>query len=176
MPIASIARIPMPVAARAGAPGLAMPAIKYVAQSENNWCWAACAEMLYQALQGLAKSQCTLASSLFGRACCPSPGAPSGCDQGAWPNQVYPPGLPTNLVPNPLSLGGIRSELAAGKPVQVCYQWRNGGRHVALIVGEHPNGDFEVFDPWRGYGPGPRALSQINSAYALGRWECSFTF
>ena len=175
MPIASTARISVPLAAPAGAPGLAMPVINYVVQSENNWCWAACGEMLYQGLQGLAKSQCSLASSLFGLTCCPSPGAPRECDQGAWPDQVYPPGLPTKRLP-PLTLGGIRAELAAGKLVQVCYRWRNGGRHVALIVAEHPNGDFEVFDPWRGYGAGPRTLSQINSAYGLGRWEFSFTF
>jgi hypothetical protein len=71
----------------------------------------------------------------------------------------------------------IQAELAAGRPVQACYQWNGGSQtHVALIVGEHANGDFEVYDPWSGYGPGARSYNQIATAYGLGVWIISFTF
>lgn len=161
-------------------PGLAppgAPSIPYVAQSETNWCWAACGEMIMRP-RAINETQCTLASSQFALQCCPSPGAPSGCNKGCWPDQSYPnANLATRRVPSPLSQAAVSSELAAGRPVQVCYQW-TGSRstHVALIVDEYPNGDFEVFDPWPSYGRGRRQFSQIRNAYGLGAWIQSFTF
>jgi hypothetical protein len=180
MPLAIVDRmaIPQPVGAEfAAIAAPAMLAIPYVEQSESMWCWAACGEMLFT-LAGISdKTQCVLASSTFGLTCCPSPGAPPACDQGAWPHLVYPPqGLPTNLIQAPLSSPSIAQQLAAGKAVQVCYQWTQGGKHVALIVGDYGNDEFEVFDPIPIYGRGRRALSDISSGYGLGIWLCSFTF
>jgi hypothetical protein len=163
-----------PVAAFA-APGA--PVRVYVAQTETNWCWAACGEMIMQPA-GINQTQCSLASKQFSLTCCPSPGAPSGCNQGCWPDLAYPAsGLPTTRTTSPLSRARVSAELAAGRPVQVCYQWAgSSSTHVALIVDQYPNGDFEVFDPWPGYGQGRRQLSQIQSAYGLGSWIETFTF
>ena len=151
-----------------------MLSFPYVPQSENNWCWAACAEMLLRNSQ----SQCSVASSQFQLTCCPSPRAPASCDRGAWPHLAYPPlGLPTQMVTGQLSLRRVQTELASGKAVQVCYQWTGGNQtHVALIVGEHANGDFEVLDPSSAYGRGARTFGQIQTAYGLGAWVRSFTF
>lgn len=151
-----------------------MLTLPYVPQSENYWCWAACGEMLLRRQQ----SQCSIVSNHLGLVCCPSPRTPTNCDKGAWPHQAYPPlGLPTQFIQGPMSQGQVRAELAHGRAVQVCYQWTGGSQtHVALIVGEHANGDFEVFDPSSAYGRGPRKFSQISTAYGLGAWVLSFTF
>ena len=148
----------------------------YVQQSEDNWCWAACGEMIFPVMGKAAIKQCDFASGQFALACCPSPGAPKGCNLGCWPDSAYPSrGLPTNPVASSMSRSAVHGELSAGRPVQVCYQWTNSNAtHVAVIVGEYANGDFEVLDPW--YGRGPRSLSQIESGYGQGSWICSFTF
>ncbi|WP_182911862.1 papain-like cysteine protease family protein [Sphingomonas cavernae] len=149
----------------------------YVSQSETNWCWAACGEMIMQP-RGIGQTQCSLASAQFALTCCPSPGAPNGCNKGCWPDLCYPShGLPTKRTTSQLSQPFVSSELAKGRPVQVCYQWAGSrSTHVALIVDEYPNGDFEVHDPWSGYGRGRRQFSQIQAAYGLGTWIQSFTF
>ena len=151
--------------------------LPYIKQTENNWCWAACGEMIMRS-RGMGSTQCTLASTQFSLSCCPSPGAPAGCDAGCWPDHSYPKaGVPTNRIPAPITRSQVSAELAAGRPVQVCYQWRGSrSTHVALIVSEYGNGDFEVYDPWPGYGRGARDFSQIESAYGLGTWIMTFTF
>jgi hypothetical protein len=150
------------------------PLVSYVKQTETNWCWAACGEMLMQS-RGIHQTQCTLASTQFTLQCCPSPGAPQGCNKGCWPDLVS--GLSAKRVKRALSRATVSAELAAGRVVQVCYKW-TGSRstHVALIVDEYPNGDFEVYDPLPIYGPGRRQFSQIQTAYGLGAWIQSFTF
>jgi hypothetical protein len=128
--------------------------------------------------KGISQTQCSLASKQFTLHCCPSPGAPAGCNLGCWPDLAYPSsGVPTARTRSQLSQATVSSELAAGRPVQVCYQWKGSrSTHVALIVDEYPNGDFEVYDPWPSYGPGRRQFSQIQGAYGLGSWIQSFTF
>jgi len=126
----------------------------------------------------ISRSQCQLANAQFGPNCCSMPHAPPSCDKGQWPYVAYPPlGLPTATVQRSLTIPEIRAELQGGKPVQVCYQWTGGNQtHVALIVDEHPNGDFEVHDPDRFRGAGPRSHGQLLSAYGGGTWILSFTF
>lgn len=153
------------------------PLVPYISQSETNWCWAACGEMVMRP-RGIRETQCSLASTQFSLPCCPSPGAPAGCNNGCWPDHSYPnAGLPTTRTKSQLTKSAVSAELAAGRAVQVCYLW-TGSRstHVALIVDEYPNGDFEVFDPWPSYGRGRRQFSHIQNAYGLGAWIQSFTF
>lgn len=148
--------------------------IPYVAQTGDNWCWAACGEMLFS--QHVPKSQCAIAATHLNRVCCLTPRAPTVCDEGAWPHEAYPPqGLPTNKIEAPLSRAQICAELASGNPVQALYQWTGGDEtHVALIVGEHTNGEFAVLDPLRGRLQ--LSLDTINAAYGDGQWVWSFTF
>lgn len=172
LPVSSIGRVFML------APPGAAPQISYTAQTETNWCWAACGEMLFSQPAHTARSQCNIASTRLGIMCCPSPGAPQGCDVGGWPHVEYPPlGLPTTIVRGAMSIASVQQELAAQKPVQVCYQWAGGNStHVALIVDQHSNGEFEVYDPSTDYGQGSRSYNQILKAYGMGAWIMSFTF
>ena len=95
--------------------------------------------------------------------------------RGSGPTSPIPQGIPTTFIEAPLSQAAVQAQLAAGRPVEVCYQWSgSASTHVALIVGENAAGDFEVYDPT--YGPGSRSFSQIASAYGLGAWIYSFTF
>lgn len=166
------------VGAALASPGTAMLPVPYVVQTEDNWCWAACGEMLFRHRGQTNLTQCALASAQFRLACCPSPRAPAACDLGCWPYNAYPQhGLPVTQVGGAMTIAQVQAELAAGRPIQVCYQWRGGRQtHVALIIGEHPNGDFEVLDPSASYGRAARRFSQITGAYGFGAWILSFTF
>ena len=179
MPIQIANRVPIPrppvqVLASPLPAGAGILPIPYVEQKGDNWCWAACGEMLFS--QHQPKAQCAIAADYLNLVCCLTSRAPTECDEGAFPDDAYPDqGLPTQRIKAPLSLAQIRAEVAAGKPVQVLYQWTGGYQtHVALIVGEHPNGEFQVLDPLRGSIRLP--LDTINTAYGHGRWVWSFTF
>ena len=159
-------------------PGSSVVGISYTRQTEDNWCWAACAEMIFQHFGFGARTQCSIATTVFDLACCPSPGAPSPCDKGAWPDVVYPRlELPTRFHDSAFSSSKLKEELATGRPVQVCYQW-SGSRstHVALIVGENSRGHFVVYDPHEDHGIKYVDHSQILSAYGGGAWVYTFTF
>jgi hypothetical protein len=171
-----IERVPLPELHDLMAPGGAPLPLTYVQQSQSNWCWAACGEMLFRFGEMPQWTQCALASAQFGLTCCSD--LPDGCDQGCWPHLAYPGhGLDTDMVKAPLSLQEVRDELNDGRPVQVCYQWANtNSTHVALIVGEYSNGEFEVFDPAAIYGRRRLPFSQIENAYSLGQWIRSFKF
>jgi hypothetical protein len=176
-PVAIRTPVAMPQLAPPGfAPGA--PVLPYVAQAESNWCWAACGEMLLNLPGKARRSQCQIADAQFGPNCCAMPHAPPACDRGQWPFVAYPPlGLPTTTIRRSLTIAEIRGELQAGKPVQACFQWTGGNQtHVVLIVDQHSNGDFEVHDPDRYRGPGPRSYNQVLSAYGAGSWVWSFTF
>ncbi|HMI41821.1 MAG TPA: papain-like cysteine protease family protein [Sphingomicrobium sp.] len=151
--------------------------VPYVMQSANNWCWAACGEMLFRHRGQPSLTQCALAAAQFHQTCCISP-TPSACDLGCWPDEAYPAhGMTVTPVYSAMTVAQVQGQLAAGRPVQVCYKWTGGDQtHVALIIGEHPNGDFEVLDPYRDYGRAARRFSQITGAYGLGTWIRSFTF
>jgi hypothetical protein len=69
------------------------------------------------------------------------------------------------------SLQKIQSEIDAGRPVEVYYQWSGGGSHVAQIVG-YDGDQLDVFDP--AYGPGPRKYSFVVAAYGLGAWTSTY--
>ena len=157
-------------------PGGSSLAIKYHQQTEDYWCWAACAQMVFTQPHHTPREQCSIVSDALERNCCPSPNTPAECDIGKWPDEVYPPlGLRTKTHYRPLEEDELRTELKARRPVLACYHWTGSGRtHVALIVGEDNNGDFMVYDPHEQYGAGTRAYSQIRNAYGYGEWIRSF--
>ncbi|MEH3036270.1 MAG: hypothetical protein PGN23_07255 [Sphingomonas adhaesiva] len=168
-------RIRIPVERRAVV-ARAAGAYRYVSQTENNWCWAACGEMLMQA-HGINETQCSLASQKFKLACCPSPGAPHGCDKVAWPDQVYPPRLPTFPVDGQITETRLIQELAAGKPVQVCYRWKgSSSTHVALVIAQLAQGRYGVLDPDKKVAQATYRFQDLATAHGEGDWIMTFTF
>jgi hypothetical protein len=162
---------PMAVAPAAAPPLLAVP---YHQQTQNNWCWAACCQMVFDYYRTNNLQQCDLASQRFGQTCCLNPSS-SQCDQGEWPENVYPTyQMGFTKLNSAMSFADVTAELSSRRPVEVYYAWNGGGAHVALITGVFDNGDVWVHDPWPSYGSGRRAFSFVQSAYGLGRWTISY--
>jgi hypothetical protein len=168
-------RIVVPAIAPAAVPMRQLP-VPYHPQTQNYWCWAACCQMVFDYYHINALQQCDLASGQFGQGCCANPSSPI-CDQGEWPQNVYPKyGVGFNLINSSMSLNDVTAELLGNRPVEVYYAWNGGaGAHVALIVGVFDNGDVWVHDPWPSYGSGRRAFSFVQSAYNLGSWTISYS-
>lgn len=151
-------------------------AVPYAQQEQNNWCWAACCQMLLSLLGKPSLSQCQIAEDEFHGSCCRNPSSAT-CDLGQWPETAYPAhGIQLDRIDGALSEGTLRSEIDAGRAIEVYYVWQGGSSaHVALIIGYYSNGDFEVFDPSRAFGRGRRSYARIVAAYGLGQWRLSYS-
>lgn len=154
-----------PVAA--GAP------IPFIRQEQDNWCWAACGEMIIRGMGFGQIRQCDMASARAGAACCQTPDS-AECDQGAWPEVEYiKHGVDLDGRSGSLSRPDVRGELDRGRPVEVYFAWDNGGAHVALIVEEGSRDMWRIHDPW--YGTALRSFDDIASGYGMGRWSYTYT-
>lgn len=188
MPVRSVTTIPIrasePAAAPADTPELAaapvpppMLAVRLVAQTQDQWCWAACAQMVANFYGNTAVTQCSLANFLHGRAdCCQSPGSVA-CNQPSGPYErivrVFDH-LGIECIGHPWDVNPqvVLTELRAGRPVEVGLLWLGGGGHVAIIYGATPQGLWAVHDPW--FGTGVATDLYLRSAYRRGRWAYSF--
>jgi hypothetical protein len=149
--------------------------VAYIEQEQDNWCWAACCEMVFNFNGVNNVRQCDMSSAQFGGDCCASPSS-SACNQGNWPENTYGH-YAFNCTKNSvaLSLAAVQAEIDSNRPVEVYYAWTGGGAHVALVIGYYDNGDLEVFDPWSSYGPGRRPYSYVLSAYGMGSWTLTYS-
>jgi hypothetical protein len=184
MPLRAMQGTPIPApppsaAAFASAPpgaAATMLSIPYVRQVGDNWCWAACCEMVFSQAPALDPlTQCDLAEEEFRGGCCNVP-VSNACDQPNWPDTVYNRHQ-FNYVreSRALSFDEVKKEINANRPVEVYYAWNTAGAHVAVIVGYYANGDVEVYDPWKDNGPGPRAFDFVLAAYGRGAWTMSYS-
>lgn len=178
VPIRAPRRKSLPVAG----PGLVatqpMLTVPYVKQTQTQWCWAACAEMVARHLGTASVTQCELANVLHGQTkCCTSP-ASAACNRPtdyAGVFKVYAH-LGVKCVGHTWAVNGqvVRRELTAGRPVEVGYTWAGGGGHVAVIYGITPAGLLAVHDPWPDFGTGFATYQYVLTAYGMGRWAYSF--
>src|ERR1700733_769833 len=111
--------------------------VPWYSSTEQEWCWAACAQMLAYFYENTVTDQCKFADLLFtGQDCC---GSPTGCNQpvdlGDVTKLFQAFGKSANFQPSPIEFDLIQTEISAGRPVQVGYQWSNQGNHVAVIAG-----------------------------------------
>jgi Papain-like cysteine protease AvrRpt2 len=154
--------------------------IPWYPSAQEEWCWAACAQMLAYYFQNALTDQCTFAKLLFpGTDCC---GAPAACDQPIDLSNVtalFPSfGKSATFLSAPIEFGDIQSEIAAGRPVQVGYQWSTQGNHVAVIAGvsEDNIGPLVyVNDPDPQFANGWVYYSNLKLAYGLGTWQWTWT-
>ncbi len=145
--------------------------IPYVRQEQTNWCWAACCAMLLHFFRKPPLSQCDMATRQFGGNCCAQPGSGT-CNQPCWPEDAYPDhGIEVDLTESSLAQAALDQELRT-RPVEIYFEWKKGGSHVALVSGKHANGDYEVLDPK--HGDGPRTYDQIRKGYGLGAWTMTY--
>jgi hypothetical protein len=93
--------------------------------------------MLAYFFQNQLTDQCNFANLLFpGQDCC---GSTAGSNQPVDLSEVtklFPVfGKSANFLPNAIQFTDIQTEMSAGRPVQVGYQWSTEGNHVAVIAG-----------------------------------------
>jgi hypothetical protein len=159
-----------------GVQGEIMLDVPYVQQEQNEWCWAACTQMVAAYLGQPDVKQCELANFLHGQTdCCQNPGSDQ-CNQPAPLEKVVP-------VYNHLNIHAIGEahaetiavmvrELNAKRPVEVGFLWYGGGGHVVIVRGLDEDGNFAVHDPW--FGSGPVTYLGLLTAYGQGRWGVSY--
>jgi hypothetical protein len=164
--------IGVPIPTVAGAPPTIMLNVSYNSQEQTQWCWAACAEMVFR-FDGNDIKQCVLATEQFGGRCCNSPSS-SICNQPGVIVQPYDQhGYRLIYWQGYLSLEELQARLETGRPVEVRYSWYGGGAHVAVVSGYYDDGDLMILDPW--YGPGRRKYSFVVAGYGLGSWTDTYT-
>ena len=130
-----------PGEAVAGAPlNLPVPMIR---QKKQNWCWAACIEMI-SGFYELEIEQCSIAKLLFtNRNCC---GQPSSCDEGCDAEDVKvvlrknPINVECRRFSRDLTFETIKTEIKSERPVVAGILWfsHDGearGGHLILIKG-----------------------------------------
>jgi hypothetical protein len=138
--------------------------------------------MVFPVMEKPHYTQCDFATQQFGKFgdCCANP-TPNGCNQPAHPLCAYPAmGLQT--FPDYPDRIAVYAQLDLDRPIQVYYVWNPDPAdpnalpisHVALIVGEYPNDQFEVYDPQ--LGQGICAFGNIQCAYGHGTLNYTFTF
>jgi hypothetical protein len=163
-------------AAHAGSASLGLP---WYQQTQSNWCAIASAEMLLQ-YYGSTVSQCEMANYDFNRTdCCSNPSS-SDCnpDSGSFtgtPAAHY--GLSYNQWPNnSFSFSQFKSEIDAGRPVSIGWNWNSKGGHAMNVAGYNivtsgstTTNYLEVWDPQPGAGcPGGEGTCYMTWATYVG--------
>lgn len=154
--------------------------IPFIAQRAENWCWAACAQMLQEGLHKPVLQQCEMARIRAAAEnpgmhvrCCEKP-ISSECDKGCFPETIYSRlGIQVTRQESSLSAEALDAELRAGRPVQV-YQLLGGTTgHVVLVIGRTAAGYYHVLDPREG--TLMRQYSELLAPSGDGQWRLSYT-
>ena len=154
--------------------------IPWYPSAQQEWCWAACAQMLAYYFKNVLTDQCKFANLLFaGQDCC---GNPDSCDQPIDLNEVtalFPSfGKSATFLPYAIEFEDIQTEITAGRPVQVGYQWSTPGNHVAVIAGVSQDATgplVYVNDPDPQFANGWVYYSNLKLAYGHGTWQWTWS-
>lgn len=161
---------------------LNVPMIK---QTESNWCWAACADMVTDYYGNAGLAQCDFANLLFGfNLCCSAPSSAlcnSGCQLNDVSKVLSHYGINSSLTQSNVSFSTLDFEILNSRPVEVAYYWLDSqgqivGGHVALVIQTGVvNGQqaVRVNDP--AYGSGGVLYSNLITAYGQGTWVATWT-
>ena len=154
--------------------------VPYYKQTQTNWCWAACSQMV-EGFFGKDAPQCKSANWLFGQStCCNSPGS-TACNQGCPITRIVSVhgfwGVNSSYTGTSLGFYTVKAWIENTKPVECGFAWTGGGGHVVIVKGydENPQGQFVyVLDPW--YGQGSIHYTDLLTAYGKGVWTWTWTF
>jgi hypothetical protein len=164
--------------------------VPQIMQEQSNWCWAACAVMVFQ-YYGInaGTQQCDLANYLSGQTYCCTPATFPPTDPCNQPCPVSPIdnisgvyshyGVTCARATGPITFSAIQSEIGANRPIELFFAWNTGGGHVVLVVGwgSDANGDYvRVNDPNAGSGGVTYAqLLAYTTGSAFGSWNFTWT-
>lgn len=169
------ARATMPAETAAGS-GSIMLNVPYVHQEQNEWCWAACTQMIAAFKGNTDVKQCELANFLHGQTdCCAHPDSVQ-CNQPCPFERIVPVykhvGIQATYDKHYELELVMQRELAAGRPFEIAFLWLGGGGHVVIVHGIDENGNYAVNDPW--YGAGPVTYLGLLYAYGNGWWAVTY--
>jgi hypothetical protein len=131
-------------------------ALPFYLQTESNWCAIACAKMIL-AYYGATVQECEEANYDFGQTgCCSTPSSstcnPSSGSFTGTPLSYYGVGW-TQYSSNNFTFTQFKSEIDAGRPVSIGWNWTAGGGHAMNVAGYDTNGSYLLFwDPAAGAG------------------------
>lgn len=150
--------------------------VRYVQQVQDQWCWAACFEMIRDWMGLPHMSQLEMATKCFGQAACALP-ASAACNRPAFPSDVANRcGL--NCLPRERTLTEeeVARELRYG-PLEAYFFFPPGSvfrSHVALITGMRSDGRLSLLDPWPAFGPSEPTVDKLLADYHGGTWKRSY--
>lgn len=141
----------------------------YYPQDEDNWCWAACFQMIRQVIGVLPNlSQFQLATQVFGAKACPSASCPS-CNQGSKPDvAAHPCGL--DCAPRgAIDLTTLQQALQISPAIALInFQTSTGpADHLILIADADANGTLTIYDPFRQVGKSTPSFATFASGYQI---------
>jgi len=143
----------------------------------DEWCWAACAQMIAYYYQQTMTDQCILAKAAFpGIDCCQNPGSCNSPIDLAKVNQVFKSfGKSAPLISTQVEFEDIRTEILASRPVQVGFSFNDGNNHVAVVAGVSEDNVGQLVwvndpDPNHSYS-GWLYYSNLQLAYGFGSWQ-----
>lgn len=153
-----------------------VPPLPFVQQRVEEWCWAACIQMVLNRL-GLNIQQCDIVNKVFDLTICCATPDDGACNQPVDPGDIVPAyvkcGRQAQLVSSCIPFESLQNEIAVGqRPVEVGLAWAGGGGHVAMVwgAGMGPQGPvLLVNDPK--YGQGSVYYVNLLRAYGLGSWQ-----
>jgi hypothetical protein len=154
--------------------------VPWYPSAQDEWCWAACAQMLGYFFSNQLTDQCEFANiGVPNKNCC---GSPPDCNTPVAltvVGQLFAElGKPATYWPNPIEFEQIQSEITAGRPVQIGFQWSNQQNHVAVIAGVSQDSVgpmVYVNDPDPQYAYGWVYFCNLQQAYGLGSWQWTWT-
>lgn len=152
-----------------------VPPLPQVSQRAEEWCWAACIQMVLNRL-GVNVQQCDIVNKVLNQAiCCDTPEA-EACNQPVGPGDIVSTyqkcGHQAQQITQPVSFEELQSEILAGRPVEVGMAWAGIGGHVAMIQGATigPQGPLLLVNDPK-YGSGSVYYVNLLRAYGLGTWQ-----
>jgi hypothetical protein len=118
--------------------------IPKIAQETSNWCWAACAQMTILFTNNNSLTQTQIVSVMYGvpvdrvspkNPDCNKPATVEECEDVFTEYSVR-----FDFLDGYLQYNDIKTEIDAGRPMEIGIRWKNGGAHAVLIYGYETNG------------------------------------
>ncbi len=137
---------------------LGLVGVPEIEQEKSNWCWAASMQAVLE-VYGTNVTQCQEANWLFGHNDCCNAGNCNWATSGQQQQDVLDHwGLTSTLIQNTLTWNQLKTEIDAGRPINIGFSWCGGGGHSLNIYGFSEVDGTPVkhnvgyMDPWFGEG------------------------
>lgn len=153
-----------------------------IAQLEDFWCWAACAQMVLEHFGSTERGQCEIAGLALSKDCCSDS---RRCNRRLFSTATKPPSvqhlyaslqITLDHQADAASVAEVQAEISADRPVQAFLVWNSGNGHVVIIYGwiriSHQI-ELMVHDPHDG-DKTTVTYQGLLTAYGEGRWAETF--